>query len=77
MHKPNTTDGLIYIMFYPNQNTANTFTTGYQLFAGISVYKGTQVLRPFCANAEGSAIAQCAGSSITKDQLLFTGYIEY
>lgn len=42
--KSSPTDGKIYIMFYPNPNqSGGVFTTGYQLVAGITVAKGSQV----------------------------------
>lgn len=44
--KPNQTTGKVYIMFYPNPNQIDVFTTGYQLFAGITIYESDTVVPP-------------------------------
>ena len=56
--KASTTDGRIYIMFYPNPNQTNVFTSGYQLFTGITVYKGNEVLRPMNNSVSGSGFIE-------------------
>lgn len=42
--KASEADGKIYIMFYPNTNNINEFTTGYQLVTGITILKGDEVI---------------------------------
>ena len=42
--KTSAADGKMYLMFYPNPNQANIFTTGYQLIAGITVMLGNEVI---------------------------------
>lgn len=44
--KANTSDGKIYILFYPNQNQADVFTQGYILVAGITVVLGDEIVLP-------------------------------
>lgn len=51
-------NGNIYLMFYPNPNQSNVFTKGYQLFAGISVFEGSQLTKPINNNVSGSGIIE-------------------
>lgn len=69
--KLNDADGKVYIMFYPNQNSIDIFTSGYQLFAGISIYKGTTVYKP--TNSDIIAGGICESPSEAK---FFSEYIE-
>lgn len=74
--KASQSDGKIYIMFYPNPNQANVFTQGYQLFAGITVYKGNELLRPIDNSANGSGIVEGSSSSISKNYILMNNFYE-
>lgn len=56
--KASPSDGKMYIMFYPNRNWANVFTQGYQLFAGITVYKGNELLKPMNNGVSGSGFVE-------------------
>ena len=76
--KASTSDGKIYIMFYPNPNQANVFTQGYQLFAGITVYKGSEVVRPMNNNVSGSGLVECVASlpKISKNLIMTNQFYE-
>ena len=56
--KANPSNGKIYLMFYPNPNQTNVFTTGYQLFTGITIYKGNELLRPLNNDISGSGFIE-------------------
>lgn len=70
-------DGNIYIMFYPNPYQTNIFTTGYQLFAGITVYYGTELYRPMNKNISGSGMLEGPSLSIGKNYITANNYIEF
>lgn len=70
--KVNTSDGKMYIMFYPNPNSgASTFTTGYILFAGITISLGNEIIRP---NGGGFSIADKA--TISKNNITAKDFYE-
>lgn len=69
--RANATDGKIYIMFYPNPNQANVFTTGYQLITGITILKGNEIIRP-----GGTGFIEAEKSSIAKKYTLANSFIE-
>lgn len=71
------TTGNIRIMFYPNNTrAANTFTTGYQLFAGITVYRGSELYRPMNNGISANMCEVIDTTSIGKNRLEFNNYIE-
>lgn len=75
--KASSKDGHIQIMFYPNTNEANIFTSGYQLFAGISVYLGNKIYRPFNNQISGSGLIQTDSNvSIGKNNIIAHDFIE-
>lgn len=74
--KPSPNDGKIYLMFYPNPNQVDKFTKGYQLFTGITVYKGTDIIRPVNNNISGTGIIQAINASVGPNFITATNYIE-
>ena len=74
--KPSPNDGKIYLMFYPNPNQVDKFTKGYQLFTGITVYKGTDIIRPVNNNISGTGIIQATNASVSPNFITATNYIE-
>lgn len=47
-------DGKVWIMLYPRPGSKSWFTSGYQLVAGINIYKGTKVYPPsYTQNTHG------------------------
>ena len=49
-------NGQIYIMFYPNPNLTNTFTTGYFLIAGLTIVAGNNIPHPRCEKTSSNLI---------------------
>lgn len=74
--KPNTTNGNLKIMFYPNTNTSDVFTTGYQLVTGITIYKGDTVYRPSLDNSINGLYTVPDTNSIYNNRLEFNDFIE-
>ena len=74
--KPSPNDGKIYLMYYPNPNQVDKFTKGYQLFTGVTVYKGTDIIRPVNNNISGTGIIQATNASVSPNFITATNYIE-
>ena len=74
--KPNQTDGKIYIMFYPCPGLENTFTKGYQLITGITVYKGTEVIKPMNSSVSGNGIIQEITPKFYQNNITASNYLE-
>lgn len=76
--KTSSSDGKMYIMFYPNTNQTNVFTTGYQLFAGITIYLGNEVYRPMNNSINGSGIIESpAPFKIGNNYITANDFIEF
>ena len=63
-------------MYYPNPNQVDKFTKGYQLFTGVTVYKGTDIIRPVNNNISGTGIIQATNASVSPNFITATNYIE-
>jgi hypothetical protein len=72
--KVNSSDGKMYIMFYPNPNSANVFTTGYQLIAGIKIYKGEK--KYLSSDFYGFSYLNNGKTSISENGILSNDFIE-
>lgn len=61
-------NGKIYIMFYPNPNQANTFTTGYFLIAGLTIVPGENIPHPRVEKMSGNLISSMSsGTNMTNN----------
>lgn len=73
----NTTDGKIYLMFYPNPNQTNIFTKGYYLIAGIDLHEGSKIYRPSSDGNSHGIISIPNSMQITENNIIFDDFIEY
>lgn len=69
--KASASDGKIYIMFYPNPNQANVFTTGYMYVAGITISLAGETI-----GLGGTGLLEKTGSSVANNRLEFNGFKE-
>ena len=75
--KSTRSDGQMHLMTYPNPGDATSFTTGYQLYAGINIYEGSEVIRPSQNNIISGLYDINNTTNIYENRIEFNNFIEY
>lgn len=75
--KSTRSDGLMHLMTYPNPGNSTSFTTGYQLYTGINIYEGSEVIRPSQNGIISGLYDINNTANIYENRIEFDDFIEY